>query len=84
MSVKELGDETFVAHNAISPYRQKVIETFEKNNTTLNIAVELPSLEAIKQLVETGVGVALIPKLTAKTEIAAGRLVGLLGQRNEA
>ena len=77
VSVKELGDETFVAHNAISPYRQKVIETFEKNNTTLNIAVELPSLEAIKKLVETGVGVALIPKLTAKTEIAAGRLVGL-------
>ena len=74
---RSLGDETFVAHNALSPYRQKVIETFEKNNTTLNIAVELPSLEAIKKLVETGVGVALIPKLTAKTEIAAGQLVGL-------
>lgn len=77
VSVKELGDETFIAHNAVSPYRQKVIETFEKNNTTLNIAVELPSLEAIKRLVETGIGVALIPKLTARVEIGNGQLIGL-------
>ncbi len=74
ISIKELGNETFVAHNAQSPYRQKVIETFEKHKTRLNISVELPSLEAIKKLVERGDDVALVPKLTAQDEIAAGRL----------
>ena len=77
VSIKELSGEIFIAHNAISPYRNKVIETFEKHKTPLNIAVELPSLEAIKRLVETGIGVALVPKLTAKFEIASGQLVGL-------
>ncbi len=77
VSIKELGDEIFIAHNAVSPYRHKVIEAFEKNNTTLNIAVELPSLEAIKRLVETGIGVALVPRLTARVEIANGQLAGL-------
>ena len=77
VSVKDLGGEIFIAHNADSPYRQKVIETFERNSTTLNIAVELPSLEAIKRLVETGIGVALVPKLSAKIEIASGQLAGL-------
>jgi DNA-binding transcriptional LysR family regulator len=77
VSVTELGGEIFVAHNAQSPYRQRVIETFEKNKTPLNILVELPSLEAIKRLVEAGVGVALVPKLSAKAEVAYGRLVGL-------
>ena len=77
VSIKELGDVTFVAHNAPSPYRQKVIETFEKNKTRLNISVELPSLEAIKKLVHRGVGVALVPKLTAQAEIATGQLVAL-------
>lgn len=77
VSVKELGGETFIAHNAPSPYRQKVLETFEKQKTKLNIAVELPSLEAIKRLVEKGVGVALVPKLTAQSEIANGQLVGI-------
>ncbi|MCC6329892.1 MAG: LysR family transcriptional regulator [Acidobacteria bacterium] len=77
VSVKELGNEIFIAHNAVSPYRRKVIETFERNKTTLNIAVELPSLEAIKKLVETGAGVALVPKLAAAGEIESGRLFGL-------
>lgn len=74
VSVKELGMESFIAHNAPSPYRRKVIETFEKYQTKLNISVELPSLEAIKKLVEKGAGVALVPKLTAQSEISGGRL----------
>jgi DNA-binding transcriptional LysR family regulator len=77
VSIKELGDETFVAHNAPSPYRQKVIETFDRYKTRLDISVELPSLEAIKILVENGVGVALVPKLTAQGEITAGSLCAL-------
>ena len=77
VSVKELGNEIFIAHNAPSPYRQKVLETFDKHKTRLHIAVELPSLEAIKRLVERGVGVALVPKLTAQSEIASGQLKGI-------
>lgn len=77
VSIKELSAENFIAHNAPSPYRQKVIESFEKHNTKLNISIELPSLEAIKRLVEKGVGVALVPKLTAQNEIEGGRLKAL-------
>jgi DNA-binding transcriptional LysR family regulator len=77
VSIRDLGDERFIAHNAPSPYRQKVIEAFTRHKTSLNIAVELPSLEAIKRLVEKGVGVALVPRLSATDEIAAGRLKAL-------
>lgn len=77
VSVKELGGESFIAHNAASPYRQKVFETFEKYRTTLNIGIELPSLEAIKHLVELNAGIALVPKLTAESEIRSGQLIGL-------
>ncbi|HKX84231.1 MAG TPA: LysR family transcriptional regulator [Pyrinomonadaceae bacterium] len=77
VSVTDLGGEIFVAHNAISPYRQRVIETFERHKTPLNILVELPSLEAIKRLVETGVGIALVPKLSAHQEVNDGKLAGL-------
>ena len=77
VSVSELGDETFIAHNALSPYREKVIETFAKHKTNLNISIELPSLEAIKRLVIAGAGVALVPKLAAAAEVADGLLCGL-------
>lgn len=77
VSIKELGKETFIAHNAASPYREKVLHAFEKHRTPLNISVELPSLEAIKRLVEQNVGVALVPKLTAYAEIERGSLSAL-------
>lgn len=77
VSIKELGIESFIAHNAVSPYREQVIEAFEKHETPLNISVELPSLEAIKRLVKMEAGVALVPKITAQAELDNGTLVGL-------
>jgi DNA-binding transcriptional LysR family regulator len=77
VSVRELGAESFIAHNVPSPYREKVVKTFEKQHTPLNISMEMPTLEAIKRLVEKGMGVALIPRLAAQTEIERKQLVGL-------
>ena len=77
VSIRDLGSETFIAHNAPSPYRKKVIDAFEKYKTRLIIGVELPSLEAIKRLVERGTGIALVPKLTAVSEIETGHLAAL-------
>lgn len=77
ISISDLGEEVLIAHNAQSPYRRSVIAAFEKYRTPMNIAIELPSLEAIKRIVELGAGVALVPRLTAEGEIAAGRLSAL-------
>ena len=74
VSVRELGVESFIAHNVKSPYRDRVVETFEKHRTPLNITMEMPTLEAIKRLVERDVGVALIPSMAAETEIKLGQL----------
>ena len=77
VSVKELGAESFIAHNVSSPYREKVVRTFEKYKTPLNISMEMPTLEAIKRFVEQGMGVALVPRLTAQSEIARKQVVAL-------
>ncbi len=77
VSVRELGAESFIAHNVASPYREKVVRTFEKYRTPLNISMEMPTLEAIKRLVEQGMGVALVPRLTARPEIARQKVVAL-------
>ncbi len=77
VSVRELGAESFIAHNVPSPYRERVISTFQKYKTPLNISMELPTLEAIKRFVERGMGVALVPRLTAQAELARGQLAAL-------
>ena len=77
VSVRELGAESFIAHNVASPYRERVVHTFAKHKTPLNISMEMPTLEAIKRLVEREMGVALVPRLTAEAEIARGQVVAL-------
>lgn len=76
-SIARLGRETFVAHNVPSPLRQKVIATFQRHKTPLQMDVELPSLEAIKRFVQRGNGVALVPKLTVESELDSGDLVAV-------
>jgi len=74
VNVRELGVESFVAHNVRSPYRERVVKTFEKHKTPLNISIELPTLESIKRLVEQGLGVALMPRSAARAEVERGQL----------
>jgi len=75
VSLGDLGGELFVAHNVASPLRQKVIETFQRYRTPLNMAIELPTIEAIKRFVAMGNGVALVPRLTVARELEMGELV---------
>ena len=74
VSITDLGEELFVAHNVASPLRRKVIETFQRYRTPLNMAIELPTIEAIKRFVAMGNGVALVPHLTVARELESGDL----------
>lgn len=75
VSIRQLGSESFIAHNIPSPLRQKVVQAFRRHRTPLNMGVELPSLEAIKRFVAMGNGVALLPALTVAPEVGRGELV---------
>lgn len=75
VTIRELGAESFVAHHVASPYRQKVVETFRKRRVTLQMPVEMPTIDAIKQFVSMGHGVALMPAVAVTREIAKGELV---------
>jgi DNA-binding transcriptional LysR family regulator len=75
VTISQLGDETFIAHNVASPLRKRVIEAFQRHRTPLNMAIELPTIEAIKRFVAMGNGVALVPHLTVAQELESGALV---------
>jgi len=75
VTISQLGTETFIAHNVASPLRKRVIEAFQRHRTPLNMAIELPTIEAIKRFVAMGNGVALVPHLTVAQELESGDLV---------
>lgn len=74
ISITELGGETFIAHNVLSPYRQIVLREFQRHKVALNMDVEMPTVEAIRILVSRNEGVAFLPKLCVEQELAAGTL----------
>lgn len=73
--IRDLGAETFIAHNVISPYRQTVLRAFQRHKVPLNMDVEMPTVEAIKKAVQLRMGVAFLPRMVVEQELEAGTLV---------
>ncbi len=75
ISIRDLAKETIIAHNIASPYRQMVLDAFQKHRVPLKMDIEMPTVETIKKMVESGMGVAFVPRMCAQSEMATGRLV---------
>jgi len=72
VEIEDLGQETFVGHIVESPYRRRVIELFARHRTTLNMPIEMPTIESIKRFVQMGMGVAIVPRMCVQWEIEHG------------
>ncbi len=58
-------------------YRRNFLNDLERNGITPKIILETESIQAIKNLTESGLGVCVLPKVAAGAEINAGRLIPL-------
>ncbi len=77
VDIAEVGRQVVIAHNDPSPARERVLRLYERKHAPINIQISLPSLDGIKRAVEMGVGVAVLPRRCALTEIARGDLVAV-------
>ena len=77
VTLEEVGREVVIAHSDPSPARERVLRAYERKQTAINIQISLPSLDGIKRAVESGIGVALLPRRCALTEIARGHLAAV-------
>src|SRR5512143_498865 len=78
VTLEEFGRATVIAHSDPSPARERVLRKYAERGVPLNIKVSLPSLDGVKRAVERGMGVALLPRRTALSEIEAGRVAAPL------
>ncbi|HKW97843.1 MAG TPA: LysR family transcriptional regulator [Bryobacteraceae bacterium] len=74
LSISELGRETFIAHNVVSPYRETVLREFQRYKVPLNMEVEMPTVETIRRLVEDNQGVAFLPRMCVEKDLSEKRL----------
>ena len=69
VSINELGRETFIAHNVVSPYRDVVLREFQRHKVPLNMDVEMPTIETIRKMVQHNEGVAFLPRMCVETDL---------------
>jgi DNA-binding transcriptional LysR family regulator len=74
VTVEELGQESFLAHNVRTASRNKVIEVFAERHTPLNITLELATVETIKRFVQLNIGLAFVPRMCVSEELERGTL----------
>ncbi|HTA42350.1 MAG TPA: LysR family transcriptional regulator [Bryobacteraceae bacterium] len=75
--ISELGEENFIAHNVLSPYREIVLRLFREHGVPLKMDIEMPTVETIRWMVEGNQGVAFLPRMCVEQEIAEKRLVAV-------
>ena len=74
VSITELGGENFIAHNVVSPYRAVVLREFQRHKVPLRMDLEMPTIEAIRKMVQRNEGVAFLPHMCVSEEIGQGML----------
>jgi DNA-binding transcriptional LysR family regulator len=74
VSIVELGAENFIAHNVVSPYRAVVLREFQRHKVPLRMDLEMPTIEAIRKMVQRDEGVAFLPRMCVDEEIRLGVL----------
>jgi DNA-binding transcriptional LysR family regulator len=77
LTLKDLAEQPFVMREAASGSRWSLEKTARKAGVKLVVAMELGSNGAIKQSVESGLGLAVISRYACALELSSGRLVEL-------
>lgn len=77
VTMNDIVGQTVIAHSDPSPLRERVLHLFQRRHLTLNLMISLPSLDAIKRAVEMNLGIALLPRRCAVTELARRQLIAV-------
>jgi len=75
ISPEEMNDAPLIFFELGSGYRAYLEQVFQQYGISPRVHMELDSIEAMKRMVEVGLGVTIIPALSAREEVASGSLV---------
>jgi len=77
LTPRHLEDQMLIMHEADSAPRRALEDYIRKNSLSVDVHLELSSNRAIKRAVEDGIGIALISRKVANSEIQDKRLIAI-------
>lgn len=75
--VGDLEDESLILTEEGCTYRAMLLKALKENQMNYSLCYEFGNLEAIKQCVIYGLGIALLPQITVAGEIEKGHIIGI-------
>jgi len=77
ITAADLEGEKFIGFDPDLPIRKAIDRSLKQQRSHINIVMEFDNIETMKQAIEIGVGVSILPEPTIQRELAAGRLVAI-------
>ncbi len=77
LTLRDLGSENFVMHHGCTVTAARILQLFADHSTRCRVAAELWSFENVKTFVRERVGLAIVPAITVRQELADGTLTRL-------
>ena len=77
-SIEEVGREPLILFDRGSSYNQLIQGVFRQHGIVPHTLMELDTIEATKKMVEEGLGIALLPKVSTEREFEQKSLVPVL------
>ena len=72
-----ISEHPFIANETRVGYGRLVMAMFAAQGLSPNIVADCDNLESLKMMVKSGAGLAVVPRIAAEREIAAGELLAL-------
>jgi DNA-binding transcriptional LysR family regulator len=77
VTISQLRGENFVGFDRDLMIRKELDRYLRENQVTVSVTMEFDNIETIKQAVEIGAGVSILPEPTVRKEIQTGTLVAV-------
>jgi DNA-binding transcriptional LysR family regulator len=74
VTVEHLGDQDFVAFDRDLSIRKEVDRCLRQRSVSVRVIMEFDNIETIKQALEIGAGVSILPEPTVRREVETGTL----------
>ncbi len=74
-SIEDVGRESLILFDKGSSYTALIQNVFRQNGVVPRTLMELDTIEGTKKMVEEGLGIAMLPKVSTQRELEIGTLV---------
>lgn len=75
--MQDLDGESFIAYDADLPIRKAIDRALKQHDARVNTVMEFDNIETMKQAVEVGAGVAILPEPTVRRSADGRRMVAV-------